>query len=84
MESLVSDIKYLLLQAGHRPSDVKKLVEKFPHTHSQSGGHSQHLSLQFYSKLSKQQVKELVEFYHLDHELFGYDSTPYINVAQSL
>ena len=83
MESLQEDLKYLLSKAGYRPSDVSKLVEKFPHTHSQAGGHSQYLSLEFYSTLTREEVKNLIDFYRLDHELFGYDSSPYLNVAKS-
>ena len=84
METLQDDLKYLLSKAGYQPMDVSKLVEKFPHTHSQEGGHSQYLSLEFYSTLTREEVKNLVDFYRLDHELFGYDSSPYLNAAQYL
>ena len=82
METLQDDLKYLLTKAGYRPGDISKLVEKFPHTHSQKGGHSQYLSLKFYSTLPREDVKNLVDFYKLDHELFGYDSSPYLNAAR--
>ena len=82
MESLHKDLEQLLIQGGHHPSQVEKLVQKFPHTHSQNGGHSRHLSLQFYSQLNREQVKNLIDLYRLDLELFGYDATPYISAAK--
>ena len=82
METLQDNLKYLLHKAGYHPGDISKLVEKFPHTHSQKGGHSQYLSLKFYSTLPREDVKNLVDFYKLDHELFGYDSSAYLNAAR--
>ena len=43
---------------------------------------SRHLSLQFYSQLNREQVKNLIDLYRLDLELFGYDATPYISAAK--
>lgn len=82
MESFSEDLKTLFMKAGHlNESIVDNLVQKFPHTHSQMGGHSHKLTSKYYSQLTKAQIQSLYKFYRLDHELFGYDPEEYLSYA---
>ena len=45
MESFQTDLNTLFRKAGHsNDSVIEKLIENFPHTHSQNGGHSHKLT----------------------------------------
>ena len=82
MESFSEDLKTLFMKAGHlNESIVDNLVQKFPHTHSQMGGHSHKLTSKYYSQLTKAQIQSLYKFYRLDHELFGYNPEEYLSYA---
>lgn len=82
MESFLEDLKTLFMKAGHLNEPVvDNLVQKFPHTHSQMGGHSHKLTSKYYSQLTKAQIQSLYKFYRLDHELFGYDPEEYLSYA---
>ena len=81
METFVQDLQILFSKAGYGSQEISKLIEKFPHTHSQTGGHSHDLIVKYYSQLTKGQVSDLYEMYKLDHELFGYDPSFYLACA---
>ena len=82
MESFQTDLNTLFRKAGHsNDSVIEKLIEKFPHTHSQNGGHSHKLTSTYYSQLTKAQIQSLYQLYKLDHDLFGYDPDEYIKYA---
>lgn len=82
METFEEDLKILLRKAGYEDSaEIERLIEKFPHTHSQSGGHSHKLASKYYSQLTKSQIQSLYEMYKLDHDLFGYDPSQYLSYA---
>ena len=82
MESFLEDLRTLFVKAGHsNESIVNNLVQKFPHTHSQMGGHSHKLTSKYYAQLTKAQIQSLYKFYRLDHELFGYDPEEYLSYA---
>ena len=81
METFQQDLTTLLNKAGYQSQLVQELVDKFPHTHFQSGGHSHNLAGKYYSQLTQAQVLELYQMYRLDHEMFGYDPGPYLSLA---
>ena len=82
METFQADFKNLFAKAGYSDEEVEELLEKFPHTHSQSGGHSHDLIQKYFSSLTKSQVNQLYQLYRLDHELFGYHPQVYLDFAQ--
>ena len=67
METLDRDLAILLEE-----TNLSQHMDLFPHTHSQTGGHSSSLTNTFLSKLSDQELSELYKKYSLDHQLFGY------------
>ena len=67
METLQRDLFQLLGDIG-----LSSHIDLFPHTHSQQGGHSSTLSSQYLAQLSDEELKQLMEKYRLDHQLFGY------------
>ena len=90
METFVEDLRLFLKRSGlaeavsNRDHDgaLDDLVAKFPHTHSQAGGHSQTLATKYFSTLKRSQVNALYEMYKLDHELFGYKPDFYLSLAK--
>lgn len=82
METFRKDFKTLFAKAGYSDPEIEDLLDTFPRTHSQHGGHSHDLIQKYFSSLTKSQVWQLYEMYKLDHELFGYDPTLYLNIAQ--
>ena len=82
METFQADFKTLFAKAGYSDEEIEELLEKFPHTHSQSGGHSHDLIQKYFSSLTKSQVNQLYQLYQLDHELFGYHPQVYLDFAQ--
>ncbi|XP_040578975.1 uncharacterized protein [Lepeophtheirus salmonis] len=77
LETLSQDLR-LLERIGKAPRS--SFTTSFPHAHDQNG--SQKLVAKYYSMITKDNVRGLVEKYKLDHELFGYDPEPYIKMAQ--
>ena len=67
METLSTDLATLL-----EDTQLSQHMSLFPHTHSQTGGHSSSLSSSFLSQLSGEQLEQLYDKYKLDHQLFGY------------
>ena len=82
METFKEDFKTLFNKAEYSNEEIEDLAQKFPHTHSQHGGHSHDLIQKYFSTLTKSQVWQLYEMYKLDHELFGYDPKLYLDFAQ--
>ena len=82
METFQADFKSLFSKAHYSNQEIEELLSKFPHTHSQSGGHSHDLIHKYFSSLTKTEVHQLYELYKLDHELFGYDPQVYLDIAQ--
>ncbi len=82
METLSADLQELLTEHMQFPS-ARRLAASFPHTHRQSGGHSsdETLAAEYFSQLTKGQVRRLYELYKVDHDLFGYDHQPFLDVA---
>ena len=80
METLEADLAELLRRIGAGAAEAAK----FPHTHRQAGGHSSSAALrqELFSTLTKSQVRELHDKFRLDHEMFGYDPTPYLMYAR--
>lgn len=83
MERLERDLNQLFVRAGYGEEVARELAAKFPHTHSQQGGHSHGLTARYFSQLSKSQVADLYEMYRLDHVLFGYKPDEYLALAGS-
>jgi len=54
----------------------------FPHTLLGQDGHTKEHNLEYYKQLTKYQVWKLYNIYRVDHELFGYSPTSFINIAQ--
>ena len=75
METLESDLESLF-EAAKLKSDVP-----FPHTHTQAGGHSSKTAAEFFSQLTRAEVKQLYDLYRLDHELYGYNIDDYLRLA---
>jgi len=67
LETFSEDLEHLLTDVG-----LSQHKQLFPHTHTQRGGHSSHLTESFLSQLSSNQLLQLVDKYKLDLELFGY------------
>ena len=81
MESLEADLAALLRRIGVGAAEAAK----FPHTHRQAGGHSSSEALreELFSALSELHVRELHDKFRLDHEMFGYDPSPYLKYARA-
>lgn len=67
METFTEDLSLLLGEVG-----LAQHLPLFPHTHSQSGGHSSQLTDSFLAQISESQLLQLINKYRLDLELFGY------------
>ena len=82
METFQADLTTLFKKAGHlNQTVINELIQKFPHTHSQMGGHSHKLTSKYYSQLTKAEIQSLYQLYQLDHELFGYEPDEYLSYA---
>ncbi len=76
LESLEADLRSYLKDIG-----LEKFSDKFPWVNHHQGHTSIWIKM-YYSKLTKDQIRQLYDAYKLDHELFGYDPQPYIDFGK--
>ena len=73
METIQQDLFYIGKIVGAKFSDSA--------ANPSSGGNTSNLTMEYFSQLGRETVRQLYNLYRLDFELFGYSPNTYINLA---
>ena len=80
LETFDEDVNYIILKNGLEhilPVENAKKV-KLNTTSRKSKTNKKKESLTYFSKLTKEQIKELYQIYKIDFEMFGYEASDYL------
>ena len=75
METFNEDVKYIFLK-----NNIKKDLPLAQATADKNSAKSITVTTtkEYFKQLSKEKINDLYQFYHMDFELFGYDTKPYL------